>query len=77
MGSKYKKTKMLRPFEYRHYADHSLYNTRVPVKNHGLIIRLAVIRLAIHLPDEQLVYLLAPLFFTVLPNVAYIIYHLF
>ena len=28
------------------------------MKNHGLIIRLAI-----HLPDEQLVYLLAPLFF--------------
>ena len=46
------------------------------MKNHGLIIRLAVIRLAIHLPDEQLVYLIAPLFLpAVLPNVAYIVYH--
>ena len=62
----------------RTYVGNNSIRLACPREKSRLIIRLAVIRLAINLPDEQLVYLLAPLFSpAVLPNVAYIIYHLF
>ena len=51
----------------RDLINYSITSVSGPVKNHGLIIRLAVIRLAIHLPDEQLVYPLAPLFLLFYP----------
>ena len=64
--------------DVRPYVGNNSITPACPREKSRADFRLAVIRLAIHLPDEQLVYLLAPLFLpAVLSNVAYIIYHLF